>query len=1038
MKMQLRKKFLPLAIAASLGSVNAFANDTASALKGSIVGPNGNPATGTKITIIHIPSGSTKTTLIGESGGFSTKGLRVGGPYKIEVESEQFEDTVVDNIFLTLGKTYPISVQLNSKTNMEQIEVTGRPLSMQSGGTGPATHFTLSDIENRPAINRDIKDIVRTDPRIYIDESSSGAIQCAGGNPRFNSLTLDGVRMNDNFGLNSNGYPTERMPFSFDSIEQVAVELAPFDVQYGGFTSCNINAVSKSGTNDIRGGVFIDYTSDSLSGDKADGVSKDIGSYDEKRYGFNVGLPLIKDTLFLFTSYEKLDGAQVFEYNAFGTGDNDIDQATVDRIIDIAKTNYDYDPGSLVPSMPVDDEKLLIKLDWNINDDHRASFVYNYNDGFTLSQSDASSSRLSLSNHFYERGAELQSYVTSIYSNWTDDFSTEVRVGYSKLDNRQISLDGNSGFGEFRVKTGNGDVYLGPDDSRQANKLKYDNLSLKLSGNYYMGDHELSFGYEMEELDVFNMFVQHNEGEYRFGSIEDFENGIARVYYGNASSHNPEDAAGEFKYALNTLYAQDKFDLIDYDMTITMGLRYDWYTSDDVPNQNDAFEARYGYSNQQNLDGVSLLQPRLGLNWRYDDQLEIRGGIGLYSGGNPNVWISNSYSNDGIRNIQVNQKNMQILGPDAVAFNGTGRPGYDIPLDLYNEVGSGSADDSTNVTDPDFEIPSEWKVSLGATYITESDYVLSVDYLFTDKQDSAVVYNLADEQVGLAPDGRPVYDSVNHKYKSDFLLTNVKGDDAFSHVLSFAVNKSFDNGIDVAASYAFTEAKEIHPMTSSVAFSNYHNIAVWDPQDPEQSTSNYEIPHRFTLSLGYSHEFMAGYKTRFNLFGQASQTNPYSYTFSRDTDGLGFNDNDRQLLYVPTEGDSKVVYNFSNDANENAQIIEDFNNWIDSEGLKRGEIAGRNEIDGDWWVTFDLKVEQEFAGYTDGHKGSAYFVVKNVGNLLNSDWGVLKNGDSLQAAVTAEVVDGQYHFTEFNKPAGTSVQFKPSVWEIRLGVKYTF
>ncbi|SFD61062.1 TonB-dependent receptor [Pseudoalteromonas denitrificans] len=1031
MKMQLRKKILPLAIAVSLGSVNAFANDTASALKGHITGPNGSPAVGTEITIMHVPSGSVKKTTVNASGTFNAKGLRVGGPYKIVVDSDQFEDTVVDNIFLTLGKTYPVKVQLNTKSTMEQIVVTGRPISVQSGGTGPATHFSLSDIENRPSVNRDIKDIVRADPRIYVDEANSGAIQCAGGNPKFNSLTLDGVRMNDNFGLNNNGYPTERMPFSFDAIDQVAVELAPFDVQYGGFTSCNINAVSKSGTNELKGGLFVDYTSDALAGDKIEGVPKDTGNYDEKRYGFNFGMPLIKDKLFLFASYEKLEGSQVFEYNAFGA--DKVTQATVDRIIDITKTKYDYDPGSLVSSLPVDDEKLLVKLDWNINDDHRASFVYNYNDGFTLSQSDSSSSRLSLSNHFYERGAELQSYVTSIYSNWTDDFSTEVRVGYSKLDNRQISLDNASGFGEFRIQTDQGDVYLGPDDSRQANKLKYDNLSLKFAGSYYLGDHELSFGYEREELDVFNMFVQHNEGEYRFSSIEDFDNGIAaRIYYGNASSHNPVDAAGEFKYALNTVYAQDKFDFIDYDMTITFGLRYDWYTSDDLPTFNGNFYERYGFSNQQNLDGVSLLQPRLGINWVYSDQLELRGGIGLYSGGNPNVWISNSYSNDGIRNIQENQRNVQILGPDAIAFNDSGRPGYDIPVGLYNEVGQGTADDSTNVTDPDFDIPSEWKLSLGATYITESDYIFNLDYLYTDKQDSALVSNLADKNVGTAPDGRPVYDSVNHKFKSDFLLTNVDGEDAYSHVLSFAVNKSFDIGIDVGASYAYTVSKDIHPMTNSVAFSNYHKIAVVDPENPELSTSDYEIPHRFTLNVSYSHEYFAGYKTKFNLFGQASQTNPYSYTFSGNTRGLGFNDEDRQLLYVPLENDSKVTYDMS-DAD-----IAAFNSWIESEGLKRGEIMDRNSIDGDWWVTFDVKLEQEFAGFNDNHKGAAYFIIKNVGNFLNDDWGVLKRGDSMQRAITAEVVNDQYVYKTFHNPAGTSVETKPSLWEIRLGIKYAF
>ncbi|MBD1583060.1 TonB-dependent receptor [Pseudoalteromonas sp. S16_S37] len=1032
MKTLLRKTSLSLAIAASLAASGvAFANDTASSLKGQVVGPMGNPAAGTKVTIIHTPSGSVKTAVVNESGVFSAKGLRVGGPYQIIVDSDKFEDTMIEDIYLSLGKTYPLSVQLKSQQNIEQIVVTGRPVTAQTGGTGPATHFSLADLQSKPAINRDIKDIVRTDPRIYVDESNSGAIQCAGGNPRFNSLTVDGMRMNDNFGLNSNGYPTERMPFSFDSIAQVAVELAPFDVQYGGFTSCNINAVTKSGTNELTGGLFFDYTNDSLSGDEIDGQKQNTGNYTEKRYGFNFGMPLVEDTLFLFTSYEKLEGSQIFEYKPYANGR--ISKAAIDEIITITKDVYGYDAGSMVPSMPVEDEKLLVKLDWNINDDHRASFVYNYNDGFSLSQSDADSDEIALSNHVYERGAELQSFVTSIYSDWSDVFTTEVRIGYSELDNRQISIDRASGFGEFQVKVGDINVYMGPDDSRQANKLKYDNLSLKFAGTYYLDDHELYFGYEREELDVFNMFIQHNEGEFRFGSIDDLRNGVARVYYGNASSHKPQDAAGEFKYALNTLYFQDKFDLIDYDITITAGLRYDRYTSNDVPANNPNFKDRYGFSNQQNLDGVDLLQPRLGINWVVNDQLELRGGIGLYSGGNPNVWISNSYSNDGIRNIQTDKKNLQLLGPDAVAFVDGGKPGYAIPQALYDTISTGSVDDSTNVTDPNFEIPSEWKLSLGATYVTESDYVFTADYLYTDKQDSAIVRNLALSSNETAPDRRPIYNDSIHSFESDLMLTNVKGDDGYSHVISFGMNKSFDNGIDLALSYAYSVAKDVHPMDSSVAFSNFHRIATYDPQNPGLSRSDYEVPHRVTMNLSYNTELFDGLETKFSLFGQASVTNPYSYTFEGGRSSMfGYADANRDLLYVPEVDATNVVY--GEDFDKAA-----FDSWVEREGLKRGYIQGRNSQDGEWWVTFDLKVEQEFGGFAEGHKGSAFFVIKNVGNLLNDDWGTLNKGNSMQNAVTASINDnGQYVFEKFNNPSGTDFEIKPSLYEIRFGVKYDF
>ena len=384
-----------LGLSTSIISTDVIANTTSSGIKGQVVGPKGNAAVGTKVTITHIPSGTTKTVLVNQSGGFTAKGLRVGGPYKIVINSDTFEDTELTDVFLTLSETYPVNVALEKEQDIETIVVTGRVVNKNYGSNSPSSNFNLKDIQLTPTINRDIKDVIRVDPRVYINESGSAgdAIQCAGGNPRFNSLTVDGARMNDNFGLNGNGYPTVRIPFSYDAIDQVAVELAPFDVQYGGFTSCNINAVTKSGGNELIASVFFDYTSDSLKGDSLEGSDIDTGSYDEKRYGVNVGFPFIKDKLFFFAAYEKLDGAQIMQYSPFDNGA--VIGSDIDKIIQIAKDKYDYDPGTLVSSMPVEDEKILIKLDWNINDNHRLNFVYNYNDGFKVDQSDESSSRLS-------------------------------------------------------------------------------------------------------------------------------------------------------------------------------------------------------------------------------------------------------------------------------------------------------------------------------------------------------------------------------------------------------------------------------------------------------------------------------------------------------------------------------------------------------------------------------------------------------------------------------------------------------------------
>ena len=1040
MKTQLRKTALSLAVIAGIGASGAaFANETSSAVKGQIVGPQGNPAAGTTVTIMHLPSGSTKVATVNDAGYFSAKGLRVGGPYQIIVDSTTFEDQLIENVYLSLGSDYPVNVQLKAPSDIEQIVVTGRPISQMSGGTGPAATFTLENLQEAPAINRDLRDIVRADPRVYVDESR-GAIQCGGGNPRFNSLTLDGVRMNDNFGLSSNGYPTVRAPFSFDSIDQVAVELAPFDVQYGGFTSCNINAVTKSGGNDISGGMFYDYTNDSMKGDKIEGEDVDNGDYTEKRYGFHVGMPLIKDSLFLFTSYEKLEGVEQFSYSALN---KTVSQSDLDRIIAITKDKYNYDPGTMVPSMPVEDEKLLVKLDWNINDSHRANLVYNWNDGFRLSQSDQSGGQLPLSNHFYEQGAEMTSIVASVYSDWTDDFSTEVRVGKTDLDGRQQSLDAASGFGEFQITTSDeGTVYIGPDDSRQSNDLDWDNFTLKLAGTYYLDEHTITAGYEFEELNVFNLFMQHTQGEFRFSSIDDYEAGKAgRVYYNNsAGTNNPNDVAASFSYAQHTLYFQDEYAFSDIDATLTLGVRYDKYTSDDRPTANAKFFDRYGISNTKNLDGVDLFQPRVGFNWYVDDALEVRGGFGLYSGGNPNVWLSNAYSNDGVTQIQLRNGYDNLFATELTNFDG-GTPGFDTPKDMYDAIGNtavGDGDGAVNSTAPNFEIPSEWKLALGATYTTEDEYVFSVDYLYTDKQNSALVKDIALQKTSkTAPDGRPILEEREEDRNGDYMLTNVSGPDAKSHIISAAMSKRFDNGIDLTLSYAYTDSQDVNPMTSSTAGSNYGNIATFDPTAPALSTSDYEVPHRFTLQLGYKVELIDGFKTKFNLFGQASKGQPYSYLYNGNNDMFGdetWNWRGRQLIYVPEINDAKVQYDMT------AAEIQEFHDWISSEGLERGQIAARNSQNADWFTKLDFKITQEVPGFMDGHKGEVFFVIDNLTNMLNDDWGVMRKGDFVgNRVVDAKIVDGKYVYSNFNAAASEqSIQRDVSVWEMRFGVKYTF
>jgi outer membrane receptor for ferrienterochelin and colicin len=1042
-----------------------YAQETTSSIRVTVTTTEGQPIAGASVTITDTRSGSARTSISGGTGVVNSSGLRVGGPYEVVVNADGYGVQTVTEIDLKLGETFSIPVALSAGTMLEEVIVTAAMSQSQAVAVGPSTVFGLSDLEDLPAINRDIKDILRADPRVFVDDADNGAINCAGANSRFNSFTLDGARMNDNFGLNRNGWPTERQPFPFDSIQQIAVEMAPFDVEYGGFSACNINAVSKSGDNEWHGSVFYDYTNDSMKGDKIQDDRVDNGNYDEKRYGFSLSGPILKDRLFFFVAGEKLEGVEQFARGYAGSGAatevEGVSQAQWEEILDIAQSVYGYEPGGLPRTLPIEDEKIVAKIDWNINDDHRAAFSYNWNDGFSLSEPDGDSDELEDANHFYERGAELTVYTGSLFSNWTDQFSTELRVTDSELLNRQLSLGGTD-FGEVTITTFNNgeraNVYLGSDDSRHANVLEHTSRSYKFAANYIVGDHVITAGYERDELEIFNLFIQEAEGEFDFdgrsqcsssnpnGCIEAFRLGIPDdIIYENAAPTNVKaDAAASFEYQINTVYLQDEFTLVNGDVTVVAGLRYDWYTSSDYPRENSNFVDRNGFSNAQNMDGRDLLQPRLGVTWEVNPDLSLRGGIGLYGGGNPNVWISNNYNNDGQTQVEVRGFLMDDIYPDGwtlftVPHDGTGRPLWDVPQDLVDAVASGEVDGDVNSIDPNFELPSVWKIAAGFTWEIDagsmgSGYILNGDLIYSKSEDSANIVRGDLYQTGTAPDGRPIYSSTRSRNR-DFVLTNVTGSDGKALNLSLSLQKYYDNGFNWALSYAYNDAEEVNPMNRFTASSSYADAATSDPQNPGLGRSYNAIEHRATLRMSLEKYWWGDNRSLISLFAHYNSGRPYAYAFGFESgDVFGDEENFRHLLYVPTGPDDPGVI-FDPDFETDA-----FFAWVDAEGLARGQIVEKYGATAPSWFSFDLRLEQEFPAFRKDHKFAGFIVIKNFCNLLNSEWCVLER----TVFNTVNPVDldynsdtGQYVFEEYN-PVRLTRYTDESLYEIRVGLTYRF
>lgn len=1011
----------------------ANAQVTASGISGMVADDTGAAVSGATVTVINPSNGFTRTTTTSSTGQFFFRNLPVGGGYIVEADTEELQAQQIDGVALALGDTTDLNFVLNSgdARMLDTVIVTASAANAAQVAVGPSASFGLDTLQNTPTVTRSIADVLRLDPRITIDEGGVDSITCGGANPRFNSLTVDGVRLNDNFGLNSNGFPTQRQPFSFDAIESVAVELAPFDVQYGGFSACNINAVTKSGDNDFHGYAFADYTDDGLRGDSLEGEDIQSGSFDETRYGIGLSGPIIKDKLFFFAAYEKLEGADLFDRGPLGSGavnEVDITQAELDEIANIARDIYGYDPGGTPSSLANEDEKLLVKIDWNISNQHRAAFTYNYNDGFNFSESDGDDDEFEFTNHLYERGAELNSYVGSLYSDWTDNFSTEVRIGYSELDNRQISVGGTD-FGEITVETDDVDVYLGGDDSRQSNKLQYETFNFALKGFYSIDAHNLTFGYERESIDIFNLFIQHTETEIDFDdnpgttgafdpAIENFRLGLAdNVNYNNAPSGNPDDAAADWGYAANSLYVQNEYDFGN-GFTLIGGLRYEWYTTDDEPPTNPDFLADYGFSNGQTLDGEGLLQPRLGFTWDAADNLDLRGGIGLYSGGNPNVWLSNTYSNNNVSQFGqdgggfgledgVTSLLTDVVYTDCEAGVPEG-PGYCIPQSLVDAVAAGEGSNfEINYLDPNFEIPREWKLALGGTYFANApalggEYMLNADILYTVTQDSAVWIRGDLEQEGVVTFDGGDFPNFTSVRTPSFILTN-SPDDAKSLLISASVAKEHDFGLDWSFGYAYSDSEDVHPMNSSVGFSNYIFRAFTDPQDTSSAPSDYNIDHSFVASVNYEKAFFGDNITRFSAIGVARSGLPYSVTY----DG-GFSS---FVIFAPEDESG----NGRNDAIP----------FLDGEENVLFPGFSRNDQEGSWWGKIDVKVEQEFLLPND-HVASGFVVIDNFTNLLNDEWGVLREPEFACA------------LDDFQAGDCESRNGDASRYEIRFGVRYEF
>ncbi|MDP1630702.1 MAG: TonB-dependent receptor [Caulobacter sp.] len=1123
-------------VALALASSTAvYAQETTSAVRGTITGDGGIPVAGATVTVVHMPSGTRSTTVTESNGTFDARGLRVGGPYEITVQASDFETRKVTGVFLTLADTARVDVDLNSVGTVEALTITAS--SKSDGETGPKTVLDRDAIEAVVSVNRDIRDLARRDILVTQNIRNDGGISIAGSNPRTNRITIDGVAAQDPYGLETGGLPTSRGPISLDAVDQFSIAAVPTDVSNGSFTGGAMNIVLRSGGNDFHGSLFLNYLNDGLVGRHL-GTARVSQSISQKNYGAFLSGPIWRDKAFFALSYETYETFDNTLYGPSGAGfanafANGLSQATIDQIVNTYNTGYAsaFDLGTIARTAPVIDKKYSAKLDWNITDRQRLSVSYRRAESGFTSRTDLGSTTASLNSHWYDSTYLDEATTIELNSDWTDRLSTTVRATYRDWVKGQMPKSGQN-YSDVTVcsaptadaaptnstittcASGFSSVRFGPDLNRHANQLDIQEAVFAGTATYSMGDHLFKVGYQGSKKEVFNVFVPNSRGTYYFDSIADFAAGRASsLTYNNSVTGNAFDAAANFNYWQHSVFAQDSLDVTS-DVTVTAGFRYDWIKMDDVPNENPNFVARNGFSNTKTLDGLGIIMPRVSATWRVSDALKVNAGFGLFSGGQPEVLFATPFYNNGYQTASTTIRRCITAASNCTGANGyleastsssvtpgftaavgsaaldalntVSTFGYQIPTLVRNFqegtlVGTPGINPTNEVIalSPTFQLPAEWKVYVSGAWEVYDGWRLDMQYVATQAKDAVTFIDVRAKPLivngvrALTPDGRLRYDglsmtalqrtaqgvsSTNPGDNRDLIATNT--DEGKSFTAGFMLSKAFDFGLDVGVGYARQNIDESNAglRFGTTGSSLYDRVpAGLDPAIDAVGTGLEEIQDRYKLELGYRKNFFGDNETRITLFGERTSGRPYGFVMSDATSGrspvFGVN-RSYQLLYVPDiAGDTNTTdLQIGNVFFSDAANRDRFLGYVKTFGLAQGVNEKYSKRNKDL-SRLDLQVSQEFPTLIDGHKLKLQFDVRNVLNLIDSDWGKVSEyfdgnvltrvscvdatGANLNAAVNGAICPA-YKYSSVASSINKSTNTSQSLWTMQISLRYEF
>lgn len=1079
--------FLTLLSAVSLSAL-AQGVTTASII-GEVKDSSGEGLPGANIVAVHIPSGTTYGSTSRADGRFTLPGLRIGGPYKVTISFVGYQEYRIEDINLTLGQNYPLSASLvETGMELQEIVISGNSL-LSDTRTGASTNISVRKLNALPTISRSITDFTRLTPQ-------SNGRSFSGADSRFNNLTIDGSIFNNSFGLSDiPGGQTNSTPISLDAIQEIQVNIAPYDVRQGGFTGAGINAVTRSGTNEFSGSVFFNTRSEKLVGDKAKDQDVVTQDFSVKQQGFRVGGPIIKDKLFFFINgeQERRDDPAT-NYVALRPGIND-NAANVSRVLasdlDALRTylinTFSYDPGAYENyTLATQSDKALVRFDYNMSSKSKLSLRYNYlksSRDVPTSNSGSFNNRrdngfaMNFQNANYVINNDINSVIAE-HNFLGSKFSNNVIAGFTANRDYRSSLGGVFPLVDI-LEGGRNYTNFGYEPFTPNNILNTDTWQFQDNFTYYAGRHTFTAGVNFEAFKFENTFTPTYYGQFVYNSLQDFyrdtdsdpnNNPTLRRYqltYSNLANSALPTATTNARQI--SFYAQDEYQ-VRSNIRLTAGLRVDVPSFKQTALTNtqvegytfkDAVGNPIKVSTAQLPKAQALWSPRVGINWDVfnDLSLMVRGGTGVFTGRPAFVWISNQMSNNGILTGSLRADNttgVYPFNPDVTAYNLAPNPGQ--PASSYNIA----------VTDPNFKYPQTWRTNIAVDRQLPFGIVGTVEFIY-NKEINNVIYTNVNQEPSTGtfagPDNRPKFpgfglsstaqnnaNRVNDNITDAILLTNTDKGRGYSATIK--LERPTIQGLSAMAAYNYSNTKDMM-SAGSIAFSSWRdNFTVAGNNLPIPAYSNNDLRHRIISAVTYRKEYAKRFASQVSFFFQAQNQGRFTYRINGDMNGDQQTSND--LMYIPKDVAEMNFQSYTVTVGTVPMFISAvrqavaFDKFIEQDEYlrkRRGQYAERNGVLMPWVNTLDISFVQEFFVDVKGKRNTIQLRadIFNFGNMLNNSWGV---SDRIinSSPIEYRGVDSNgvpiYRFSAVNgvlidKTYGTSTTIN-DVWQMQFGVRYTF